>query len=84
MLRNIGLNVVPCTGTLLLFPRYTILKDQMAETMGGDQTKPQMKPVIVRFDDCSVDRLEYLKADFGAVVATCEQLGRGSAAAVTP
>ena len=36
----------------LLFPRYAILKDQMADTIGGDQAKPQMKPVIVRFDDC--------------------------------
>jgi hypothetical protein len=98
---------------LLLFPRYAILKDQMTDSIGGDQTKPQMKPVLVRFDDCmrvgfetdrnqeaqmvatylpgspdpwsgkvvlvSVDRVEALKADFGTAVATCEQLGRGSA-----
>lgn len=37
---------------MLLFPRYAILKDQMADSIGGDQTKPQMKPVLVRFDDC--------------------------------
>ena len=37
---------------LLLFPRYAILKDQMADSIGGEQTKPQMKPVLVRFDDC--------------------------------
>ena len=98
---------------LLLFPRYAILKDQMADSIGGDQTKPQMKPVFVRFDDCtrigfeterdeaaklvtvylpgspdpwsgkvavvSTGRVETLKASFGEAVATCEQLGRGSA-----
>jgi uncharacterized membrane protein len=37
---------------VLLFPRYAILKDQMADSIGGDQTTPQMKPVLVRFDDC--------------------------------
>jgi uncharacterized membrane protein len=36
---------------LLLFPRYAILRDQMADSIGGDQTRPQMKPVLVRFDD---------------------------------
>jgi uncharacterized membrane protein len=36
---------------LLLFPRYAILKDQMADTIGGDQTKPKMKPVVVTFDE---------------------------------
>jgi len=103
---------------LLLFPRYAILKDQMADSIGGDQTKPQMKPVLVRFDDCvrvgfeterneeaqvvtvylpgspdpwagkvvlvNVDRVEALKTDFGSTVATCEQLGRGSSAAIKP
>ena len=33
------------------FPRYTILKDQMADSIGGDENRPQMKPVLVRFDD---------------------------------
>lgn len=37
---------------LLLFPRYAILRDQMAGTLGGSKTKPKMKPVVVRFDDC--------------------------------
>ncbi len=27
--------------------RYSVLKDQMADTIGGDETKPQMKPVLV-------------------------------------
>lgn len=35
----------------LLFPRYAILKDQMADSIGSDQTKADMKPVVVRFDD---------------------------------
>jgi uncharacterized membrane protein len=98
---------------LLLFPRYAILKDQMADSIGGDRTRPQMKPVLVRFNDMTrigfetersrdgqivavylpgspdpwsgqvalvdVDRVKALKDDFGEVVATCEQLGRGSA-----
>lgn len=37
---------------MVLFPRYAILKDQMADRFGGTRTKPQMKPVLVRFDDC--------------------------------
>ena len=37
---------------VLLFPRYAILKDQMADSIGGDHAKAQMKPVVVRFDDC--------------------------------
>jgi uncharacterized membrane protein len=36
---------------LMLFPRYAILKDQMADTIGGDQAKTRMKPVLVRFDE---------------------------------
>ena len=36
----------------LFFPRYSILKDQMADTIGGNETKPQMKPVLVVFDEC--------------------------------
>ena len=97
---------------VLLFPRYAILKDQMADSIGGNQARPHMKPVLVRFNDSkriafeternqnadcvtvylpgspdpwagtvalvSTDRVEFLKADFGEAVATCEQLGRGS------
>lgn len=36
---------------LMLFPRYAILKDQMADSIGGEQNKPQLKPVIVQLDD---------------------------------
>ena len=35
----------------MLYPRYAILKDQMAGRIGGDETKPQMKPLLARFDD---------------------------------
>lgn len=33
------------------FPRYTILKDQMADSIGGEENRPQMKPVLIRFND---------------------------------
>ena len=36
---------------VMVFPRYAILKDQMADTIGGEDTKTQMKPVIVRIHD---------------------------------
>ena len=36
----------------LFFPRYSILKDQMADTIGGNEARPQMKPVLVVFDEC--------------------------------
>lgn len=98
---------------VLLFPRYAILKDQMADTIGGEQAKAQMKPVLVKFDDYQTigfetersddlglvavyvpgapdawsgrvalvepERIRPVNADFGEAVASCEQLGRGSA-----
>lgn len=36
---------------VLFFPRYAILKDQMADSIGGDENQPRMKPVLVRFDE---------------------------------
>jgi uncharacterized membrane protein len=36
----------------LFFPRYAILKDQMADSIGGSETRPKMKPVLVVFDEC--------------------------------
>ncbi len=36
---------------VMLFPRYAIIKDQMADTLGGKQVQTQMHPVLVRFDD---------------------------------
>lgn len=35
---------------VLLFPRYAILKDQMADSIGGEQARPQMKPALVQCD----------------------------------
>ncbi len=35
----------------MIFPRYVILKDQMAGTLGGNETKPQLKPIWVRLHD---------------------------------
>ncbi|MGI9471395.1 MAG: hypothetical protein ACR2NZ_07690, partial [Rubripirellula sp.] len=37
----------------LFFPRYAILKDQMADSIGGDETRPVMKPILVTFDECT-------------------------------
>ncbi len=34
-----------------LFPRYTIIKELMRGSLGGQDMKPNMKPVLVRFDD---------------------------------
>ena len=36
---------------LLFFPRYMIIKEQTAGTLGGDDTRPQLKPVLVRLDE---------------------------------
>jgi uncharacterized membrane protein len=52
---------------LLLFPRYAIFKDQMAGSIGGDHTKPRMKPVLVRFDDASRIAFETDRTDAGLV-----------------
>ena len=38
---------------VMFFPRYAIIKEQMAGTIGGDETKPTLKPVRVTFNDCS-------------------------------
>ncbi len=38
---------------VMLFPRYAILKDQMADSIGGEQNKPRMKPVLVQLDECT-------------------------------
>ena len=54
---------------LLFFPRYAILKDQMADSIGGDQTKPQMKPVLVRFDDSSRIGFETERSEDAQLVA---------------
>src|SRR4051794_20871926 len=38
---------------LMLFPRYAVLKDQMASNIGGRTKAPQMKPVMVTFNDAT-------------------------------
>ena len=52
---------------LMLFPRYAILKDQMAGSIGGDDTKPRMKPVLARFDDSVRIGFEIERNDVGLV-----------------
>ena len=52
---------------LALVPRYGILKDQMAGRIGGDATKPRMKPVLVRFDDFLRIGFEIERNDAGLV-----------------
>lgn len=47
----------------MLFPRYAVLKDQIAGTLGGDKDHPTMKPVLARLIDSfqvafEVDRSE--------------------------
>ena len=54
---------------LLLFPRYAILKDQMADSIGGDQAKAQMKPVLVRFDDAQRIGFETERQEDAGLVA---------------
>jgi len=37
---------------LMLFPRYIIIKNQMAGSIGEDANKPQLKPIMVHMADC--------------------------------
>ncbi len=52
---------------LLLFPRYAILKDQMAGSIGDDATKPRMKPVLAKFNDSLRIGFEIERNDVGLV-----------------
>ena len=52
---------------LLLFPRYGIIKDQMAGSIGGDETRPSMKPVLARLDDSLRMGFETERSDAGLV-----------------
>jgi uncharacterized membrane protein len=52
---------------LLLFPRYAIVKDQMASNIGGDASRPQLQPVLVTFDDAARIGFEVERADAGPV-----------------
>ncbi len=42
---------------ILLFPRYAIYREQLKGSIGGDHNKPEMIPVLVRFND--VTRLAF-------------------------
>ncbi|OUT56211.1 hypothetical protein SV7mr_51760 [Stieleria bergensis] len=53
----------------MFFPRYTIIKDLMADSIGGDHAKAQMKPVVVRFDECLRLGFETERDDEAGVVA---------------
>ena len=51
--RSIGqkLNLLFEKNISMLFPRYTIIKEQMRGSIGGKSLKPNMKPVVVRLQD---------------------------------
>ena len=36
----------------LMFPRYTIIKEQMRGSIGGSDLRPEMKPILIQFHDC--------------------------------
>jgi uncharacterized membrane protein len=48
---------------LMLFPRYAIIKDQMASNIGGAASRPQLAPVLVRFDDAARMGFEVERTD---------------------
>jgi uncharacterized membrane protein len=52
---------------LLFFPRYAILRDQMTDSIGGDDTRPQMTPILARFDDSSRLGFEIERTEGGLV-----------------
>jgi uncharacterized membrane protein len=54
---------------LLLFPRYAILKDQMADSIGGPQNRPQMKPVRVQLHEHQMIGFETERSEDGRQVA---------------
>jgi uncharacterized membrane protein len=49
------------------FPRYTIFKDRMAGSIGGDEIRPDLKPVLARFDDAAKIAFEVERSDEGIV-----------------
>jgi uncharacterized membrane protein len=49
------------------FPRYTIFKDQMAGSIGGDDIRPDLKPVVVRLDDMARIAFEVERSDTDTV-----------------
>ncbi len=53
----------------IFFPRYAILKDQMADTIGGDHMRAAMKPVVVRLDESLRIGFETERSKDGQLVA---------------
>lgn len=53
---------------LLLFPRYAILKDQMADTIGGDENRPDTQSVIVTLADRQMIGFESERSEDGQQV----------------
>jgi uncharacterized membrane protein len=53
---------------LLLFPRYAILKDQMASNIGGAASRPQLAPVVVTLNDAARIGFEVERAAGGGPV----------------
>jgi uncharacterized membrane protein len=52
---------------LMLFPRYAIIKDQMASNIGGDASRPQLAPVVVAIGNVSRLAFEVERSADGAV-----------------
>ena len=53
---------------LLLFPRYAILKDQMADTIGGEENRPDTQSVLVTLADRQMIGFESERSDDGKKV----------------
>jgi uncharacterized membrane protein len=52
---------------LMLFPRYAIIKDQMASNIGGDASRPQLTPVMVTLGEITRLAFEVERTADGAV-----------------
>ncbi|TWU30180.1 DUF502 domain-containing protein [Bythopirellula polymerisocia] len=48
---------------LFLFPKYAILKDQMADSIGGDHARAKMKPVLVHYENVKRIAFETERSD---------------------
>lgn len=53
---------------LLLFPRYAILKDQMADTIGGEENRPDTQSVLVTLADRQMIGFESERSEDGQKV----------------
>lgn len=53
---------------LLLFPRYAILKDQMADTIGGEENRPDTQSVLVTLADRQMIGFETERSEDGKKV----------------